>query len=90
VECRIQNISFSAETLWAKPLEKGDIKGAIAAATKDKYLIAPGSDAAKKRMADILSANPQDLTHPELELPVRPALPRLADSHPNPVTCWRR
>jgi 3-oxoadipate enol-lactonase len=61
-----------------KPLEKGDIKGAIAAAVKDKYLIAPGNDAAKKRMAEILSASPQDLTHPELELPVKPALPRLA------------
>ena len=62
-----------------KPLEKGDIPGAIAAATKDKYLTAPGSDAARKRMAAILSANPQDLTHPELELPVKPALPRLAE-----------
>src|SRR5215472_12799 len=64
-----------------KPLEKGDIKGAIAAAANDKYLTAPGSDAAKKRMADILSANPQDLTHPELELRVRPALPRLGEIH---------
>jgi pimeloyl-ACP methyl ester carboxylesterase len=65
----------------SKPLDKGDIKGAIAAATKDKYLTAPGSDAARKRMADILLANPQDLTHPELELPVKPALPRLGEIH---------
>jgi len=64
-----------------KPLEKGDVKGAIAAALNDKYLIAPGNDAAKKRMAGILSANPQDLTHPELELPVKPALPRLGEIH---------
>jgi 3-oxoadipate enol-lactonase len=64
-----------------KPLEKGDIKGAITAATKDKYLTAPGSDAARKRMADILLANPQDLTHPELELPVKAALPRLGEIH---------
>lgn len=64
-----------------QPLEKGDIQGAIAAAGKDKYLIAPGNDAAKKRMADILSASPQDLTHPELELPVKPALPRLGEIH---------
>jgi pimeloyl-ACP methyl ester carboxylesterase len=64
-----------------KPLEKGDIKGAIAAATKDKYLIAQGNDAAKRRMADILSANPQDLTHPEMELPVKPGLPRLGEIH---------
>jgi 3-oxoadipate enol-lactonase len=62
-----------------RPLEKGDLPGAIAAAVKDKYLIAPGNDAARKRMADILSASPQDLTHPEMELPVKPALPRLAE-----------
>src|SRR5262252_314280 len=64
-----------------KPLEKGDIKGAIAAAAKDKYLIAPGNDAARKRMADILLANPQDLTHPELELPEKAALLRLGEIH---------
>jgi len=60
-------------------LEKGDTQGAIAAAIKDKYLTAPGSDAARKRMAAILNANPQDLTHPELELPVKAALPRLGE-----------
>jgi pimeloyl-ACP methyl ester carboxylesterase len=64
-----------------KPLEKGDVKGAIAAAANDKYLVAPGNEAAKKRMTDILSANPQDLTHSELELPVKPALPRLGEIH---------
>ena len=62
-----------------KPLEKSDVPGAIAAATKDKYLIAAGNDAAKKHMADLLAASPQDLTHPELELPVKPALPRLKE-----------
>lgn len=60
-------------------LEKGDTQGAIAAAIKDKYLTAPGSDAARKRMAAILNANPQDLTHPELELPDKAALPRLGE-----------
>jgi 3-oxoadipate enol-lactonase len=64
-----------------KPLEKGDVMSAIAAAAKDKYLIAPENNAAKKRMAEILSANPQDLTHPELELPVKPALSRLGEIH---------
>jgi pimeloyl-ACP methyl ester carboxylesterase len=62
-----------------KPLEKGDVQGAIAAAVKDKYLIAPGHDAAKKRMADLLVASPQDLTHADFELPVKPALPRLQE-----------
>jgi pimeloyl-ACP methyl ester carboxylesterase len=60
-----------------KPLEKGDVQGAIAEASKDKYLFAAGHDAAKKRMAGLLSANPQDLTHADLELPAKPALPRL-------------
>jgi pimeloyl-ACP methyl ester carboxylesterase len=64
-------------SVLGKPLEKGDIQGAVAAASQDKYLVAPGNDAAKKRMADLLSANPQDLTHPDFELPVKPALARL-------------
>jgi 3-oxoadipate enol-lactonase len=62
-----------------KPLEKGDVQGAIAAAVEDKYLIAPGHDAAKKSMADLLRASPQDLTHPDFELPSKPALPRLQE-----------
>jgi len=66
-------------SVLGKPLEKGDVQGAIAAAVKDKYLIAPGHDAAKKRMADLLAASPQDLTHPDFELPTKPALPRLAE-----------
>jgi pimeloyl-ACP methyl ester carboxylesterase len=60
-----------------KPLEKADVQGAIAAAVKDKYLIAPGHDAAKKRMRDLLAANPQDMTHADFELAQMPALPRL-------------
>jgi 3-oxoadipate enol-lactonase len=60
-----------------KPLEKGDVQGAVAEASKDKYLITPGHDAAKKRMAELLSANPQDLTHAEFALRPKPALPRL-------------
>lgn len=64
-----------------KPLEKGDVQGAIAVAAKDKYLTAPGSEAARKRMAEILTASPQDLTHPEMELPVKPALSRLEEIH---------
>jgi pimeloyl-ACP methyl ester carboxylesterase len=64
-------------SVLGKPLEKGDIQGAVAAASQDKCLVASGNDAAKKRMADLLSANPQDLTHPDFELPVKPALARL-------------
>ena len=62
-----------------KPLEKGDIQGAVLAAQKDKYLVAPENQAAKKHMGELLSANPQDFTHADLELPVKPALPRLTE-----------
>jgi pimeloyl-ACP methyl ester carboxylesterase len=62
-----------------KPLEKNDIPGAIAAAQNDKYLIAAGNDAAKKRMATILTASPQDLSHASKELWPKPALARLAE-----------
>jgi pimeloyl-ACP methyl ester carboxylesterase len=62
-----------------KPLEKGDVQGAISEASKDKYLFAAGNEAAKKRMVELLSANPQDLTRAYFELPERPALPRLRE-----------
>ena len=62
-----------------KPLEKGDVQGAISEASKDKYLFAPGNDGAKKHMVELLSANPQDLTRAYLELSEKPALPRLRE-----------
>jgi len=65
--------------LLGKPLEKGDIAGAIAAAQKDKYLVADGNNAARKRMAALLNASPQDLTRASFELSPKPALPRLRE-----------
>lgn len=62
-------------------LEKGDSKAAISEWSKDKYLIAPGNDAARKRLFDLLSANPQDMSHTEYVLPSKPALPRLPEIH---------
>jgi pimeloyl-ACP methyl ester carboxylesterase len=60
-------------------LEKGDVKTAILEWSKDKYLIAPGNDAARKRLFDLLSANPQDMSHADYPLPPKPALPRLRE-----------
>jgi pimeloyl-ACP methyl ester carboxylesterase len=60
-------------------LEKGDVKAAISEWSKDKYLIAPGNDAARKRLFDLLSANPQDMSHTDYALPTKPALPRLSE-----------
>jgi pimeloyl-ACP methyl ester carboxylesterase len=62
-------------------LEKGDVKAAISEWSKDKYLIAPGNDAARKRLFDLLSANPQDMSHADYPLPNKPALPRLQEIH---------
>ena len=43
------------------------------------YLLAPGHDAAKKRILDLLTASPQDMTHADYALPTQPALPRLRE-----------
>jgi pimeloyl-ACP methyl ester carboxylesterase len=58
-------------------LAKGDVKGAIAEWSQDRYLIAADHAAARKRLFDLLSANPQDMTHPDFPLRDLPALPRL-------------
>jgi len=58
-------------------LAKGDVKGAIAEWSKDKYLIAADHEAARKRLFDLLVANPQDMSHSDHPLRSQPALPRL-------------
>jgi pimeloyl-ACP methyl ester carboxylesterase len=60
-------------------LGKGEVKAAIAEWSKDKYLIAPGNDAARQRLFALLSSYPQDMTHRDYPLPTKPALPRLRD-----------
>jgi 3-oxoadipate enol-lactonase len=62
-------------------LDKGDLKGAISEWSKDKYLIAPGNDTARKRLFDLLSANPQDMQHREYLPRHKPSLPRLHEIH---------
>lgn len=61
----------------SKPLEKNDIKAAIANWSKDKYVLAPGHDAAQKKLLEILSASPNDLNHQDYARPTQLALPRL-------------
>lgn len=55
-------------------LQKGDVKAAIAEWSRDKYLIASGNDAARKRLLDLLIASPQDMTHEDFILPTKSAL----------------
>ncbi len=60
-----------------KLLGHGDVRGAISEWSQDKYLIAPGNDAARKRLLGLLLANPQDMAHQDHLLRLKPALPRL-------------
>jgi pimeloyl-ACP methyl ester carboxylesterase len=62
-------------------VRKGHMKDAISEWSKDSYLVAHGNDAARKRLFELLSANPQDMNHPDYPLPNKPALPRLHEIH---------
>jgi len=62
--------------LRGEKLGKGKADEQIASATNDPYLTAPGSEAARKRMHEILTATPQDLTHEDMNLPEAAVLPR--------------
>ncbi len=65
----------------SQPFEKNDIAGGLANWAKDKYLLAPGHEAAQKRLLALLTANPQDMTHNDYARPVMPAIGRLHDIH---------
>jgi 3-oxoadipate enol-lactonase len=62
-------------------LQKNDIKGAIAEWSKDKYLIAPQNDAARRKLLDLLTASPQDMTHEANDMIIasKPAIGRLGE-----------
>lgn len=51
----------------------------IAASVQDHFLIVPGHDAARKRLQELLSASPQDLTHNDMPLPEKPIFPYIRD-----------
>jgi len=61
----------------AKPFQQGSVTAGLENWAKDKYLLAAGHDQAQKRLLDILTASPQDLTHDDYARPTQPALPRL-------------
>jgi 3-oxoadipate enol-lactonase len=65
--------------LNSQPFEKGDVAAGNLNWSKDKYVLAPGHDAAQKKLYEILSTNPQDMTHSDYARPTKPALPRLAE-----------
>lgn len=45
------------------------------ASVRDRFLIVPGHDAARKRLRELLTAAPQDLTHEDMPLPEKPNFP---------------
>ena len=61
----------------SQPFDKGDTAAGIANWSKDKYLLAPDHAPAHQRLQEILTANPQDLTHADFVRPNPVALPRL-------------
>ncbi len=63
----------------SQPFEKNDVPSGLANWAKDKYLLAPGHAAAQKRLLDLLTANPQDMTHSDYARPTQPALHRLKE-----------
>ena len=63
----------------SQPFKKNDVPSGLANWAKDKYLLARGHAAAQKRLLDLLTANPQDMTHSDYALPTQPALHRLKE-----------
>jgi 3-oxoadipate enol-lactonase len=60
-----------------KPMERNDVAGLIDNWVNDKYVIAPDHPAARKKLHDILTASPQDLTHRDTSRDPVSALRRL-------------
>ena len=63
----------------SRPFEKNDVAAGLANWAKDKYLLAPGHEAAQKHLLALLTANPQDMTHSDYARPTRPAIGRLQE-----------
>jgi 3-oxoadipate enol-lactonase len=61
----------------SKPFQQNDIKAGLANWAKDKYLLAPKHEAGQKKLLEILTASPQDLTHDDYARPTQAALTRL-------------
>ena len=59
------------------PFEKNDVAGGLANWAKDKYLLAPGHEAAQKRLLALLAASPQEMTHNDYARPTMAAIGRL-------------
>jgi pimeloyl-ACP methyl ester carboxylesterase len=54
-------------------------KGDIAGAARDRWVLAPEHDAARRQLVALLAANPQDITHRDPARPAPAARPRLPE-----------
>jgi len=63
----------------SQPFEKNDLPSGFANWAKDKYLLVPRHAAAQKRLLDLLTAKPEDMTHSDYARPTQPALHRLKE-----------
>jgi pimeloyl-ACP methyl ester carboxylesterase len=61
------------------PLRRGDVIAGLSNWAKDRYLLAPGHVVAQRRLLDLLTTNPQDLTHQDFVRPTQASLPRLGE-----------
>jgi 3-oxoadipate enol-lactonase len=62
------------------PMRKNnDVPGVITNWVNDKYALAADHAEAKKKLSEILTASPQDLTHDDMARPTRPAVARLGE-----------
>ena len=62
-------------------IDRGQKTSGAESWANDPYLLAANHTAAKKRLAEILKANPQDVKGHGRILPTNPALPRLGEIH---------
>ena len=61
------------------PLRTGDVAKAIELVSRDPYVLAPGHPENQNRLAALLTASPQDLTHASMIRPTKPAIHRLGE-----------
>lgn len=69
------------EATWGSSDNPNDIAKVITRIANDRYLTAPDHAAARKRIHDLLTAAPQDVTHSNMARNVPSSLPRLHEIH---------
>ena len=73
-------------------LQKNDVKGAIAESSNDKYLIGSQNEAARRKLMDLLTASPQDMTHEahDMIMTPKPAIGKLGQFKARIIYHYRR